>query len=75
MTFPPIYLIEVRALFYFGNLSDTEPTSPFPSQRIGRRSLITISTFGALVSLLGVGYGIDGGHIVLASAAIITFVA
>ncbi|KAF8502449.1 general substrate transporter [Gautieria morchelliformis] len=44
-------------------------------ERIGRRSLVTISTVGALLSLLGVGYGINGGHIMLASVAIITFVA
>jgi hypothetical protein len=69
MTFPPIYLIEVRPSHSRFVRTDILP------KRIGRRSLITISIVGALLSLISVGYGIDGGHTILASVAIIAFVA
>lgn len=44
-------------------------------QRFGRKSLLGVSAGGALLSLLGVGYGLNSGMITLASVAILTFVA
>lgn len=47
----------------------------FLIERIGRKKLLNISMIGSLVSLLAVGYGLNAGHKVLASLAIITYVA
>ncbi|EJD02102.1 general substrate transporter [Fomitiporia mediterranea MF3/22] len=47
----------------------------FLIERMGRKSLLNISMLGAFVSLLAVGYGLDTNQKVLASTAIITFVA
>ncbi|KIJ29886.1 hypothetical protein M422DRAFT_36797 [Sphaerobolus stellatus SS14] len=44
-------------------------------ERLGRRSLITMSAVGSIVSLFLVGYGLNGGHVILASVAVITFIA
>jgi len=47
----------------------------FLIDRMGRRNLLILSAGGALVSLLVVGFGIDGGYMMISSVAIITFVA
>ncbi|THH04819.1 hypothetical protein EW145_g5246 [Phellinidium pouzarii] len=47
----------------------------FLIERMGRKYLLNISIIGGLVSLLAVGYGLDTGRKVLASVAIISFVA
>jgi len=44
-------------------------------ERVGRRSLITWSAMGAVISLFAVGYGINNGPVLLASVAVLTFVA
>ncbi|KAF8589928.1 general substrate transporter [Ramaria rubella] len=44
-------------------------------ERLGRRTLITMSTVGAILSLLGLGYGLNDGRVILASVAVLTFVA
>ncbi|KAI0781229.1 general substrate transporter [Trametes elegans] len=43
--------------------------------RLGRKKLLTLSSAGAIISLLGVGIGLDSGRVTLASVTIITFVA
>lgn len=43
-------------------------------QRMGRRQLLTVSTFGAISSLALVGLGLDTGIVTLSSIAILTFV-
>ncbi|KAF9001960.1 general substrate transporter [Cyathus striatus] len=43
-------------------------------ERMGRRTLLSISTFGALGSLLAVGFGLNSGFAVLSSIATLTFV-
>ncbi|KAJ7286004.1 general substrate transporter [Mycena rebaudengoi] len=43
-------------------------------ERMGRRQLLTISTFGALASLTLVGIGLNTGMVTLSSIAILTFV-
>lgn len=42
---------------------------------MGRKSLLNISMLGSFVSLLAVGYGLDSNQKMLASVAIIIFVA
>ncbi|KAL5532926.1 HGT20 [Sanghuangporus sanghuang] len=44
-------------------------------ERMGRKSLLNISMLGSFISLLAVGYGLDANQKMLASVAIITFVA
>ncbi|KAF4604021.1 hypothetical protein EYR40_001205 [Pleurotus pulmonarius] len=43
-------------------------------EKMGRRPLLTVSTVGAIISLLAVGYGLDSNYVTLSSIAIITFV-
>lgn len=43
--------------------------------RIGRKQLLSLSACGALLSLLGVGFGLDVGAVTLASITILTFIA
>ncbi|PCH38728.1 general substrate transporter [Wolfiporia cocos MD-104 SS10] len=43
--------------------------------RLGRKQLLSMSAGGALVSLLGVGVGLNSGMVALASITIVTFVA
>ncbi|KAJ3574560.1 hypothetical protein NP233_g1693 [Leucocoprinus birnbaumii] len=43
-------------------------------ERVGRKSLLTLSTLGAVSSLVAVGYGLDSGFTSLASCATLTFV-
>ncbi|CDO69032.1 hypothetical protein BN946_scf184834.g39 [Trametes cinnabarina] len=47
----------------------------FLIDRLGRKKLLSLSATGAIISLLGVGFGLDSGAVALASVAIITFVA
>lgn len=47
----------------------------FGQQRLGRKTLLTLSTTGAILSLAGVGIGLNTGMVVLASLTILTFVA
>ncbi|KAH8102879.1 general substrate transporter [Cristinia sonorae] len=47
----------------------------FLIERMGRKSLLTISIIGATVSLLSVGFGLDSGLVGLSSIAIIAFIA
>ncbi|KAG6833484.1 hypothetical protein H0H87_006056 [Tephrocybe sp. NHM501043] len=68
MTFPPIVLIEVSLFAYM--LDSTE----IFLKRVGRRRLLAISTIGALVSLLTVGFGLNTSRVTLSSIAILTFV-
>lgn len=44
-------------------------------QRLGRKTLLSLSATGALLSLVGVGFGLDSGLVKLASFTILTFVA
>ncbi|KAF8510220.1 general substrate transporter [Hysterangium stoloniferum] len=44
-------------------------------ERVGRRSLITWSAMGAIISLFAVGYGINNGAVFLASVAVLAFIA
>uniref|UniRef100_A0A8H7XKU9 Major facilitator superfamily (MFS) profile domain-containing protein n=1 Tax=Psilocybe cubensis TaxID=181762 RepID=A0A8H7XKU9_PSICU len=46
----------------------------FLIERTGRRSLLTTSILGALLSLVTVGFALDSGFSTLASIAIVTFV-
>ncbi|KAG5221515.1 25S rRNA adenine-N(1) methyltransferase [Salix suchowensis] len=64
MTFPPIVLIEVCYT----------QAPKVREQKMGRRPLLSVSTGGAIVSLLAVGYGLDSNYVALSSIAIITFV-
>lgn len=71
MTFPPIFLIEVCiplcflvSLILRGH-----------SQRMGRKQLLTISSLGALGSLVCVGFGLNSGFTGLASVAVLAFIA
>ena len=41
---------------------------------MGRRELLAISSYGAILSLLAVGYGLDSGAVALASIAVMTFI-
>ncbi|KAI8998903.1 general substrate transporter [Trametes punicea] len=47
----------------------------FLIDRLGRKKLLSLSATGAIISLLGVGIGLDNGAVALASVTIITFVA
>ncbi|KAI0332096.1 general substrate transporter [Cubamyces sp. BRFM 1775] len=47
----------------------------FLIDRLGRKKLLSLSATGAIVSLLAVGFGLDSGAVVLASVAIISFIA
>ncbi|CAL1703957.1 unnamed protein product [Somion occarium] len=47
----------------------------FLIERIGRKKLLSLSAIGALISLWGVGFGLDSGYVTLASLTIITFIA
>ncbi|GJE86819.1 MFS general substrate transporter [Phanerochaete sordida] len=47
----------------------------FLIERLGRKTLLSMSAGGALLSLVGVGYGLDTGVVALASITILTFVA
>ncbi|KAH9857800.1 general substrate transporter [Lenzites betulinus] len=47
----------------------------FLIDRLGRKKLLSLSATGAITSLLAVGFGLDSGAVLLASTAIITFVA
>ncbi|KAF8589929.1 general substrate transporter [Ramaria rubella] len=42
---------------------------------VGHRALVNISTFGAALSLVGVGYGLNNNHVVITCVAAFTFVA
>lgn len=44
-------------------------------QRLSRKTLLSISIGGAVLSLAGVGYGLNADIIALASVCILTFVA
>ncbi|KAJ7771781.1 general substrate transporter [Mycena metata] len=46
----------------------------FLIERMGRRQLLTLSTLGALISLILVGLGLNNGFVTLSSIAILTFV-
>ena len=69
MTFPTVFLIEVF-LFSFSSC----PSSLFLPQRTGRKKLLQLSVGGALLSLVGVGVGLDGAYVTVSSVAILTFV-
>jgi SP family facilitated glucose transporter-like MFS transporter 3 len=69
MTFPPLYLIEVRL-----PLSSQCLPLILLAQRMGRKPLLELSFLGVLLSLLGVGLGLDMGFVALASVAILAFV-
>ncbi|KDR81371.1 hypothetical protein GALMADRAFT_239236 [Galerina marginata CBS 339.88] len=43
-------------------------------ERMGRKSLLILSTLGAVISLLAVGFGLGSGSTTLSSIAIVTFV-
>ncbi|TBU28924.1 general substrate transporter [Dichomitus squalens] len=43
--------------------------------RLGRRQLLTLSGAGAILSLVGVGIGLDSGAVTLASVAVMAFIA
>ncbi|KAI0736559.1 general substrate transporter [Fomitopsis betulina] len=43
--------------------------------RVGRKQLLSVSAAGAILSLLGVGFGLNAGLVALASVTIISFVA
>ncbi|KAI0085424.1 general substrate transporter [Irpex rosettiformis] len=47
----------------------------FLIERLGRKKLLTLSTSGAVISLLGVGFGLNTGVVALTSITILTFVA
>ncbi|KAJ3553577.1 hypothetical protein NM688_g3534 [Phlebia brevispora] len=47
----------------------------FLIERLGRKTLLALSATGALLSLVGVGYGLDSGLVAVASVTILTFVA
>ncbi|THH31750.1 hypothetical protein EUX98_g2430 [Antrodiella citrinella] len=47
----------------------------FLIERMGRKTLLTISALGALASLVCVGFGLNSGLVGLASVAIIAFIA
>ncbi|KAJ8462028.1 hypothetical protein ONZ51_g11165 [Trametes cubensis] len=47
----------------------------FLIDRLGRKKLLSLSATGSIVSLLAVGFGLDSGAVVLASVAIISFIA
>lgn len=73
MTFPPIFLIEVRThnVLPFVHLV----TVYIHIQRLGRKTLLALSATGGFISLVGVGYGLDSGLVAVASVTILTFVA
>ncbi|KAI0713278.1 general substrate transporter [Earliella scabrosa] len=43
--------------------------------RMGRKKLLSLSATGAILSLVGVGLGLDSGAVTLASVAVMTFIA
>jgi len=47
----------------------------FLIERMGRKTLMTMSSLGAFVSLVLVGYGLDAAMVALSSAAILVFIA
>ncbi|KAI0670661.1 general substrate transporter [Trametes maxima] len=47
----------------------------FLIDRLGRKKLLSLSATGAIISLLGVGFGLDSGAVALASITIISFIA
>ncbi|CCM03829.1 uncharacterized protein FIBRA_05978 [Fibroporia radiculosa] len=47
----------------------------FLIDRLGRKQLLSISAAGAIISLLGVGFGLDSDMVALASVTILSFVA
>lgn len=47
----------------------------FLIERLGRKTLLSLSAGGAFLSLVGVGFGLDSGLVALASITILTFVA
>jgi len=47
----------------------------FLIERVGRKQLLSLSAGGALLSLLGVGFGLDSSMVTLAAVTIVTFVA
>ncbi|KAH8108460.1 general substrate transporter [Phellopilus nigrolimitatus] len=69
-TFAPFVSIGITVV----NAAMTFPPI-FLIDRMGRKALLNISILGGLASLLAVGYSIDTGRKVLASVAIIAFVA
>ena len=42
---------------------------------MGRKNLLTLSAAGGILSLIGVGIGLDSGAVPLASLAVMTFIA
>lgn len=69
MTFPAIYLIDVRASSFYSSLSD--PRLP---QRLGRRQLILISLGTMSISSLVLARSINTSSFAVASTSIIAFV-
>ncbi|KAI0371781.1 general substrate transporter [Pilatotrama ljubarskyi] len=47
----------------------------FLIERLGRKKLLSLSATGAIASLVAVGVGLDSGAVIMASVAIITFIA
>ncbi|KAI0698474.1 general substrate transporter [Cytidiella melzeri] len=47
----------------------------FLIERLGRKTLLSLSSGGAILSLLGVGFGLNTGVVTLASVTILSFVA
>ena len=72
MTFAPIILIDVRGPAGFDH---AEKVTDNAQQRLGRRQLLTLSGAGAILSLVGVGFGLDSGLVTLASVAVMAFIA
>ncbi|KAH9946362.1 general substrate transporter [Epithele typhae] len=46
----------------------------FLIDRMGRKRLLSLSASGAILSLVGVGWGLDSGAVVLASVTVMTFI-
>ena len=68
MTFPPIFLIDVRTTHSFLT------NSPTRLQRVGRRPLLLASVVGALASLVLTGYGLNTGMVAVSSISVLIFV-
>jgi hypothetical protein len=68
MTFPPIFLVDVRIYLPFFSRELNR------LQRVGRRPLLLVSVAGALASLVLTGYGLNTGMIVTSSMSILIFV-
>jgi hypothetical protein len=47
----------------------------FLIERMGRKTLMTMSSMGAVVSLFLVGFGLDAAMVTLSSVAILVFIA